>query len=711
MTHGNILISVVKSLGLIDQTDRAESLIVRAATLALGKEDFTVEAYKPVPQRPVLQNLANTSALQPYFFRPNKLSLSNQFFPDTTKPDARSLDAFFNDFKNELKTAAGDADRTWLLLEQYGSSLACHPDATDISLFDFIKITTAYAVCLQKNGEKEAFCLLAASVSGIQNYLYDIISKNAAKLLKGRSFYIQLITDSLVEKLLTDLDLPPCNVVYASGGGFYVLAPDNNETKEKFDTFVKEASQNLYKKHKAGLFVDAAISESFGVLANLDVVWDDLMDKIGRAKWRRLSKNAALLGEFNKYTEFGGTKEKDPITNVEFGDTDETEVLKDGVTKVLKITHDQIELGKHLRDTKAILTTKDAKAVGAKFSMTDPFDYKHYLLGEGSKIAGVKALNAPDGNTTFLLYGGDRFPYFDKKEKWDGDWYHAGEPKPYDLLSQGDNFDRLGVLRMDVDGLGTILSSKMETSEYRLNLSRYSAISRSLDWFFKGYLNTIQSKPAYREHTIIIYSGGDDLFIVGRWKEVLDFAKEIRTELNRWVCNNPAITISGGIAIVPGKFPIMQAAKMAAQAEDDAKDHKVAKDALPKNAFSLLDMPLHWDKEFSLVEDLKTDVLRLLQQGKITNSFLTKVSAHAYARQLQSKKKLPQRWRWVMAYDFSRFIERVKEPEAKQFLKQVMQDAFANRHKEQNFTSRYHYLDLLNLACRWAELEHRTIKK
>ena len=54
---------------------------------------------------------------------------------------------------------------------------------------DFIKMSVGIAECL-KNGNGN-LRLAGGSLSGIQSYLYEIVSKNAARLLKGRSFYIQ----------------------------------------------------------------------------------------------------------------------------------------------------------------------------------------------------------------------------------------------------------------------------------------------------------------------------------------------------------------------------------------------------------------------------------------------------------------------------------------------------------------------------------------
>src|SRR5690606_3646260 len=121
--------------------------------------------------------------------------------------------------------------------------------------------------------------------------------------------------------------------------------------------------------------------------------------------------------------------------------------------------------------------------------------------------------------------------------------------KTFDEFCQKESeeaFHRLGVLRMDVDDLGYIFQNGIPPE--RATLSRYAALSRSFDYFFSGYLNTIQQAIAPNT-SFIIYSGGDDLFIVASWEDAVKLAKQIRDDFKVFTCDNPAFTVSGGIAI------------------------------------------------------------------------------------------------------------------------------------------------------------------
>jgi len=104
-------------------------------------------------------------------------------------------------------------------------------------------------------------------------------------------------------------------------------------------------------------------------------------------------------------------------------------------------------------------------------------------------------------------------------------------------------------------------------------------------------------------------------------------------------------------------------------------------------------------------------------------------------RQYETKKNNQQRanpsWIWNIAYDFSRFKERQRSEiqgfvkkinddldqtirqyldQKMKFLDRMQQGIFTNNYYRNNekFDSNYHFLELLYLASRWAELELRS---
>lgn len=90
--------------------------------------------------------------------------------------------------------------------------------------------------------------------------------------------------------------------------------------------------------------------------------------------------------------------------------------------------------------------------------------------------------------------------------------------------------------------------------------------------FFKERISSILRVPkpdGSRLSVAIVYSGGDDVFLVGAWNDVIDAALRIENAF-RVFCGG-ALTISAGISLHDDHFPIRQAAAQSAELEDRAK--------------------------------------------------------------------------------------------------------------------------------------------
>ena len=251
----------------------------------------------------------------------------------------------------------------------------------------------------------------------------------------------------------------------------------------------------------------------------------------------------------------------------------------------------------------------------------------------------------------------------------------------------------LGILRMDVDGLGTRFVSGFDT------MAQYKEFSGKLDKFFdaeNGSLHSIQER--YKEHLNIVYAGGDDIFVVGRWDKVIDFAAEVKAQFSEY-CNkelhDSTLSISGGIAIVNAKFPIAKAAELAGEAEDAAKKYNGG----AKNAFNMFGESVSWKDEFVKVEDWKKDMVNLCSEPtKMPRSMLHKLMLFNDMR-----KRGEISYIWNTAYFLKRFSTDKKNDEIKAFCDKVQKELFDTQQGNNNYR-------LIALAARWAELELREIK-
>jgi CRISPR-associated protein Csm1 len=336
-------------------------------------------------------------------------------------------------------------------------------------------------------------------------------------------------------------------------------------------------------------------------------------------------------------------------------------------------------------------------------------------------------------NYTFSseLYGGNDYPVVrvvnDGKELPKTFSEMAGmkeDDREYESEFQELKFKRYAVLRMDVDNLGSIFQKSLDGD---VNFARYAALSRALDGFFKGELNGIWEN-GFSESTQIIYSGGDDLFIVGRWDKIIDFAEKIRSEFRKYVRRND-IGISAGIAIVSPKFPIAKAAEMAGEAEKEAKKHpekekrEEKKLQWQKDSVSFFGKPLHWEHEFPLVKELKDFILYIYEDAK---PILWKLRGYYEVNQKIQEDKVrvkngektrleshTESWRWQLAYHIARTQFRYKNNKTlNDFLEDVKIGVFTGKDRNNKMkNSAWEYFDLLIIAAVWAEFEFRTNKK
>ena len=103
-------------------------------------------------------------------------------------------------------------------------------------------------------------------------------------------------------------------------------------------------------------------------------------------------------------------------------------------------------------------------------------------------------------------------------------------------------------------------------------------------------------------HAAIVYSGGDDLFIVGAWNEVIELAIDIRRCLQKYSENT--LKISAGIGIYEHDYPISVIAEEVAGMEDMAKKHD------GKNAITFNGDVYGWEEFENEVIGSKLEVIR-----------------------------------------------------------------------------------------------------
>jgi len=509
------------------------------------------------------------------------------------------------------------------LMEKY---TWCIPSSTmdlpDISLFDHLKTTAATAACLYdyhnfdntleekyiRNRYSAKYFLVCGDISGIQKFIYNITAKGAAKGLKGRSFLLQLLMDAAGKYILRQLNYPLTNQLYASGGKFYLLI--SNRHGEALKNIGDHINFHLLKKYNGELFL---------ALGWCPLKGSDFLGANFPPKWQEASKETSKQKKMKFYRfdykdvfgPFGiGASEKTCVICKKEGDL-KSHKQENSEDKICPDCEDAERLGARLSRADYLVEVFSEQMASDDHGFDISFLKTKYYLEKDISSLNTSVLQQKNvcvyrlNSTAFLNHQSFNVAPHAYGFKFVGGTYlpqnGSGIPLTFnELAEKSTGLKRLGILRMDVDNLGRIFTRGFGNSA---SISRISTLSRSLSLFFGGYLNTISCQNKYKDYTSIIYSGGDDLFIVGAWNRIIDLGEEINAEFKQYAGNNPAFTLSGGVAMTAKKYPVYRGAKHAGDAERKSKELK-RKEGKEKDAYTFFNKALSWD-DFTLARDIK----------------------------------------------------------------------------------------------------------
>lgn len=246
-------------------------LMDKAEAMALGEVSTDI-AKLTVPQgkmESILEIIKRNVDHQPeYEMSTMPIGLSSEDVLPVKKGDSKgSLRDVYGKLVENLRqmqdsTPGVLAENLLNLLFRFATNVPSSDKCLDVSLYDFVRVASSIAICLYENNKDKTkhqsekdFLLVGGDFSGIQSYIYQIVSKYAGKSLKGRSFYLTLLSDAVVRKLLAATDLRSTNIIYNSGGCFYLLAPNTKDTKDRLDKAIAGIEKSIFETHGTQLFV------------------------------------------------------------------------------------------------------------------------------------------------------------------------------------------------------------------------------------------------------------------------------------------------------------------------------------------------------------------------------------------------------------------------------------------------------------------------
>lgn len=479
---------------------------------------------------------------------------------------------------------AAEMNQLLRLLEETAGALPSR-DAADISLYDYQKITAAIASCTAAYLEggsnprlcltpgfrdEKAYLLYSADFSGIQKFIFTVATKGALPSLRSRSFFLELLMEHYIDELLVCCGCSRVNLLYAGGGHCYLLLPNRKQTIQAIAAWSNRFNEWLAGQFGISLFLADGWTDCSGnELMNVPA------DKMPYgAMFRRVSA-AISRRKLCRYT-----PSQLRTLNSEQNDALGRECSVCGRSDRLGKNNRCfwcslfVELSSKVLDCPVYLVSNQAD--GADFALPG-FDRTRYIRFADEKTARAQAQS---GNAIVRAYTKNQtFPWLPDALKLSvGDYAFSRQME--ELASNAKGITRLAVCRMDVDNLGHAFVSGFRTppgvrtqkqDEY-LSITRTAAFSRQMSLFFKERINAVLSAPKPNGNQLsiaIVYSGGDDVFLVGAWNDIIDAALRIEAAF-RTFCGG-ALTISAGISLHDDHFPIRQAAAQSAALEDCAK--------------------------------------------------------------------------------------------------------------------------------------------
>ncbi len=553
---------------------------------------------------------------------------------------------------------------------------AAFVDYPTISLFDHNRMTAAIAWCLyqcQNDNPGKPFLLIQGDLGGIQDFIYRLVSPDKAqtgmaKRLRGRSFYLSLLTESIARFIMWKLNLPEPNLIWVGGGGFLILAPNNKEHMDNLEDAIKETEAELLEIHRGQLSISIASLSAYkeDFKNNYGELTRSLHEKLANAKERKFSSQ-------DKWPEIE-SDEGECIVCAAPMKKDEGKLMKneDGTEEMVSICPDcqcHEDIGGALPESCYLLWTREdwnppeteiseepQNPPGEEkrnYAMIEILGQRWYLLKE------VPPKDLPGSGILYRIRGMSFLePAKEDQSLAMGFKFVASHvPNTFEEIAEkaeGPNY--LAALRMDVDDMGYLLAKGIP-KPFRTP-SIYASISRSLDLFFSGYMNALIRES---DNLYIVYAGGDDLLIVGAWNAVLDKALEI----NQGFCdytNNPKLHLSGGIYIFKPKFPIGRAAEGAGEAEHEAKKRKTeSADDQGKNALCVFNEVFKW-KDAQEALEFAGKLKEYLEDKRISRSFV-QTMLDIYRKDYKENRLI---WVARVLYQLARNVsggEKAKTPE------------------------------------------------
>jgi CRISPR-associated protein Csm1 len=550
----------------------------------------------------------------------------------------------------------------------------------------------------QWTDRENKFLMVGGDLSGIQDYIFGI-SRNSgrgvSKIFRARSFFLQAVTRSILIEIQNRFGLYSVCRVMDSGGKFILLLPGIDGVKSGLEDLYKNIQLWFREKFKGKLtFVLAwstAMAQRDFYLSNFQVKLDAVNEALNKAKYQKLDRTIA---------------DKGPIIEKDYEEDEGGNCSLCGINASDNAATRKYQEKENLITPRPVCIDccEQIVYIGTRLPRTNYFVYgskgKIPLLGSvrlslsheaPSDLENIQLVETLEDTGNFARVRLARhLPVITEEELADNNWFdlfeteedqilQVNQPKTFNLIAKkskktvsGKLIGRelLGFLKADVDNLGLIFTSGLSGC---LSADRFISVSRMLNFFFADYMVAL-IQETYPD-VYVVFAGGDDLFLVGPWWQILKCASTIREKFSLYCGHNEDISMSAGILFAKPRLPMRKAADLVESKLETAKSH--ASENRIKDSIHILGTNLGWKEIESLLKIGETFSTALIEKErtKFSMAFMYRLYHYhqMYLAFIYEKKLRFGRYLSLAHYDIGRNLrsEKIQNEHELQLLNRI----------------------------------------
>ncbi len=462
----------------------------------------------------------------------------------------------------------------------------------DISLYAHSRIAAAFS-------KFDTFKLVLIDLKGIQKFITNITREaEASKRLRGRSFFLQLLQMALVDRIGEELCLSFVNNLSFEPGKI-ILPVYDDKSVEKIRDILLDLSK--WSEYELQFAMASSSSYETSKLTFTEDVSKDKKDKVNYYEIiEKLFDKLSIVGSPIIYgVQQGGSKGGEgAIAYTDFFYTQSTKMVRqrddfsklipgEEVSQVSLLNFISLIIGHSTRNLKYVVEVIYDKPNAGQNAYHDegfgeiyiePLNVGFFLIhGDSEEDKLLKAIRKVKSKAKRIriLKVNDSLDFINEKVLSEFDKVSFGyiPISTYHSVDQSGRFISLddipgyiGLGVIDGDGIGSIIL-ELRTP------GRIATFSLLMDFTFSHIVvefvdeRTNNKNQQAGPNVILLYSGGDDLAIYGKWDEVLDLLVNLEENIKQIL----PITVSGGFYVFKAKYPIYWVYFEAREFEDSAK--------------------------------------------------------------------------------------------------------------------------------------------